>query len=136
MEKSTKNIVSSRFFRTYSYDDSTNHLNLWSYGLISPKSFWIFLWIFSTSGWKFFEKHGIIKRIIFSNQSYASLVLSDSEITVLSGRKGCSLPSISLLSFVYTQRCIIEEECRQIFLTSEGISSRSMTFQLLFIHLF
>ena len=47
----------------------------------------------------------------------------------------CDLSSIALSCFVYTQRCIIEEVCRQIS-TSGGISFRPAGILLLSLMLF
>ena len=61
-------------------------------------------------------KKSIINLSSYRSKSYASVVLSDSEVTFLEDREVKTICSF-LFSFVHRQRCIIEEVCHQISLS-------------------
>ena len=101
---------------TYSFDDLIDCQNLWCCGSISLKTILIFHKNFLNFRLDTIEKQDIINFSSYNSKGYASVDISDSEVSFVRGR--CSLSFISLLCFVYTQCWIIEEVCHQIFLSS------------------
>ena len=104
-------------FCTYFSNNSTDSQNLWC-GSIVLKSILIFKNNFLDFRFDTIEKQGIINLSSYGTKSKACVVLSDSDVAFLGKREWCSLSSSSLLCFLYTQGCIIEEIYRQIFLSS------------------
>ena len=89
LEKSTNKSVSSKFFCTMSFYDSTDCQNLWCCGLIFTKTVLIFS-NFLNFCFDAIEKQSIINLSCYGCKSSASLVLCDSEVTFL-GEVGYSL---------------------------------------------
>ena len=112
-----------RDFCRYNFAYST----LTSCGWMSPKAILIFPKIFLDFRSDTIEKPGIISPSNYENKSYASVVLSDSEVTFL-GKGEFHILSNSLLCFIYTRLCIVEEVCCQtslsFILISGGFPSR------------
>ena len=115
LEKSTNKFY-LEVFCMYS-NDLMDSENRWSCGLISLETILIFPKNFFNFWSDTIEKQGIINLSSYSSKNHASVVLSNSKVIFLGGRGGCSLLSIFLLCFVYTQCCIIEVVCHQIFLS-------------------
>ena len=116
MEKSTNNSVALRFL----------HLLLrWFDGLSEAEKLWIDFFESSSDfslefsrfqiGY-YWKKRGIIYLSNYSGKSYASLALSDSEVTFLGEKR--TQPSISFLCFFYSRCCIIKKVWCDIFLSS------------------
>ena len=80
LKKSMIHCVTLRFFCTYSFGDLIDSQNLWSYVLISPKTILIFPKNFIDFWFDTVEKQNIIN---LSHESYASIVLNNSQVAFL-----------------------------------------------------
>ena len=138
LEKYTNKIIVSRlvffFFCTNSFDDSTDCKNLWCYVSISLETDLIFPKNFLNFRFYAIEKQSIISLNRCRGESYAPVVLDDSEVPFLwEGEETAFCRSLSAV-FLYIRRCKIEEVGHQIswfFHTSKSISSRLAAFLLL-----
>ena len=72
-----------KIFCPYSLDESMHSQILWSYGLISPKTMLIFPENFLNFRFDMVEKQNIVNLSSYRSKSYASVVLSYSEVNFL-----------------------------------------------------
>ena len=104
LEKSTINCAASRFFGTYSFDDSMDSQNVRSCGSISPKTVLIFLKNFLN---------------LIGSKSYDSVVLSDSEVTSFKEARMPPLVHFSCVFCLYTmlhnKKIVIKFLCLSYF---------------------
>ena len=75
----------------YSFDNLTDYQNLWGFGSFSLKGVLIFPKNFLDVELDTIEKRNIINIRSYRSQSYASLVLSDSDVVFLEKEKDATL---------------------------------------------
>ena len=99
------------------FDDSTFCQNLWCCELIFPKAVLIFPKKFLNFKLNRIKKQGIMNLCSYSSKSVASVVLSDSEVAYHGEEEDATFRPFLSFYFVYKQCCIIEGECRKMFLS-------------------